>query len=528
MSTISFSGLTLSWHFLVMLVTGMMVFRGYDILTLSFDQLPLQILDHTDFLRAKAWEFASSAPEILTHKSSGNVSERSETMEIITLYFEIPGGNVYTKENLKLIKETEENFLNNSDFQQFCQLENNSTCRASFSILRYFDGTYKDEDPIFEDPDFNNIPQVLEKANSLAKTKKEFQYFLGKNAVVNASTNTAESSITRSFIYIGSPLSGYSNGSDREDEQDEKSKKFQEDSFQKMADALFETGIGQMRFYYFSGSLMGSYITSQVMFDMLMAVGSATFIFIFMWTTTQSLWITGWAVFSIITNFLTTNLIYRVVLDYKYLGPFHVLAIFIILGIGADDVFVFFDTWKISSHKHYNTLAQRLSHVYRKASVAMFFTSITTATAFLISASSPLLGVNSFGVFSGILVLVNYISVITFLPAVVVNHHYSWEKCKWCCCICCNKTRTNSVGDMQYTGSAPGSPVSVARIEDGHRHSPIVRFFKGPYYNFVTNKVAKWLILVFFVSILAVAIYFATQLKPNEEEVKFYYSVYNI
>ena len=60
----------------------------------------------------------------------------------------------------------------------------------------------------------------------------------------------------------------------------------------------------------------------------------------------------------------------------------------------------------------------------------MFFTSVTTAMAFAVSATSPFLAVYSFGVFSCILVAVNYISVIIFFPTVIITYHLYWEKYK--------------------------------------------------------------------------------------------------
>jgi lipopolysaccharide export system protein LptC len=47
----------------------------------------------------------------------------------------------------------------------------------------------------------------------------------------------------------------------------------------------------------------------------------------------------------------------------------------------------------------------------------------------------------------------------------------------------------------------------------------VVRFFKGPYYRFVTHKIIRWVIIVLFVIKLAVFIYFATKIQVNEEQV---------
>ena len=52
-------------------------------------------------------------------------------------------------------------------------------------------------------------------------------------------------------------------------------------------------------------------------------------------------------------------------LYFRYIGIFHILSVFIVLGIGADDVFVFCDTWKETGQSKYKSLAHRLSDAYR-------------------------------------------------------------------------------------------------------------------------------------------------------------------
>ena len=65
---------------------------------------------------------------------------------------------------------------------------------------------------------------------------------------------------------------------------------------------------------------------------------------------------------------------------------------FNLLGIGADNVFIFVDTWKASGYQNHPTPAHQMSAAYRKASLAMFFTTTTTMAAFLVSAFSPFIG----------------------------------------------------------------------------------------------------------------------------------------
>ncbi len=110
--------------------------------------------------------------------------------------------------------------------------------------------------------------------------------------------------------------------------------------------------------------------------------------------------------------------------------------------------------------------------------------------------------------FTGILVCVNYISVIIFFPSVVVTYHLYWEKYK--CCCCCART--------EETDSDIPTPL------DSKRKNPIVRFFGGPYYRFITHKIAKWFILLFYLVIFTVMMYWCTQVEVNEEQVITYNS----
>ena len=91
---------------------------------------------------------------------------------------------------------------------------------------------------------------------------------------------------------------------------------------------------------------------------------------------------------------------------YDYFTLFCGLAMFVIMGIGADDVFVYWDTWVASKNGEYGSTAERLSHVYGHAVNAMLVTSVTTVirwvkrlmkrakigpslTPLLVAASSP-------------------------------------------------------------------------------------------------------------------------------------------
>lgn len=60
-----------------------------------------------------------------------------------------------------------------------------------------------------------------------------------------------------------------------------------------------------------------------------------------------SLLLTVTLVTGILATFPLTVAIYALVLGVRWLGVLHFLGIFIILGIGADDVFVVLEHWKV-------------------------------------------------------------------------------------------------------------------------------------------------------------------------------------
>ena len=412
-----------------------------------------------------------------------------------------------TKTNLQKMKNIEDEFWDNEDFQSgFCLISMTPPhiCTKPESVLRYFDGTYSALDPRLLDPGFDNIVSVLHAAMLNRRTMVGLHFTLGKDSIINSTH--AQATIIRGSISFGMPLKGYQNTSDRSQDQLTDIRKFAVDNFKPIGKKYFEGGVGDMAFFYSSMTLFLDAIQSLVYRDLSLVFGSIVFIMLFLLVQTGSFWVSGWAVFSIMTGFLGANLVYRVVLDFRYFGIFHVLAIFIMLCIGADDVFVFHDTWKYSAHRQYLSLAHRLSDCYRKAAGAMLYTSLTTAVAFAVSSASPLLGIATFGLFSALLIVVNYISIIIFFPTVVISYHLYWEKCRFFCCCPREASSVVDIGDSSKT-------------IDSSRHNPIVRFFSGPYFRLITHPVVRWLILAFFAALVSASIYFVTRLQINEEQV---------
>ena len=110
---------------------------------------------------------------------------------------------------------------------------------------------------------------------------------------------------------MGYPLKGFKDTDDREGEQEDKVKQFCLNNWDKTARNYGSKELGSMEYYYTSLYMIIAVIIRQVLIDLSLAVGSCLFIFVFMCIQTQSLWVTSWSIFSIVSGFVITLIIYR-------------------------------------------------------------------------------------------------------------------------------------------------------------------------------------------------------------------------
>ena len=75
------------------------------------------------------------------------------------------------------------------------------------------------------------------------------------------------------------------------------------------------------------------------------------------------------------------------------------LIIFIVLGIAADNIFVFCDAWRQSEHIPVmaNNNHLRMAYSFKRAVKAIAVTASTTSMAFAANASSSIVPIKAFG-----------------------------------------------------------------------------------------------------------------------------------
>eukprot|EP00736_Rhodelphis_marinus_P002947 Rmarinus@m.23908 len=165
--------------------------------------------------------------------------------------------------------------------------------------------------------------------------------------------------------------------------------------------------------------LMSVFEINKLLFEsMLWLAGSITFVWSYLILSTNSVLIATMGMGQIFMCFGPAILLYRGLFGFRYFGTLQMLAIFIIMGIGVDDMFVVLDSWAQRAEE--KDILLRLSSTMRHASKAMFTTSATTFVSFVANMTSAFPAIKTFGAFSAMLVLVNFCAVCTFFPTVVV------------------------------------------------------------------------------------------------------------
>ncbi|XP_061481105.1 protein dispatched homolog 1 isoform X2 [Rhineura floridana] len=138
---------------------------------------------------------------------------------------------------------------------------------------------------------------------------------------------------------------------------------------------------------------------------------------------TKSMFITLMTMFAIISSLIVSYFLYRVVFNFEFFPFMNLTALIILVGIGADDAFVLCDVWNYTKFdKSHGATSETVSITLQHAALSMFVTSFTTAAAFYANYVSNITAIRCFGIYAGTAILVNYVLMVTWLPAVVVLH----------------------------------------------------------------------------------------------------------
>jgi predicted RND superfamily exporter protein len=243
--------------------------------------------------------------------------------------------------------------------------------------------------------------------------------------------------------------------------------------------------------------------------DLSLTFASFIFVFMYMWFNTESFFIASVGMLQVLSSFLPAAIMWAAI-DSRGMQFMQFLAIFMILGIGADDVFVLYDAWtqakqELEADGSKPEVHQIFIMAYRRAFSAMFTTTATTAWAFLFGILNPIPSISSFCVFAAMVVIFDFLwcitltaSAIAFFERFMRGHKFACfgDKpepgtcCQPGCCWGCMRII------WQKVTKTPPDQAPTTRFLD--------RFFEGPLFN--TIKRFKLFMVIFWIVLLIAAI----------------------
>ena len=518
---------------------------------------------------------------------AGSIPERSKQSEggTLTFHFESEdGGSVFNRDALLLMREIDRLVMSTPGYENFCQLEydgeNATGCVERVSPVLYF---FPSVDAATGEVIYDGNGELTEDLDAIvamfSDDRRSFGYFLDGDFDANGGVNR----VTRVKYPMGAPRPGYVAVDDREDAQRDEigegwldaveAKLFER--FKMKAKFLSTPYMGllnedgtDIRFY--AGYLRSKDSQRIIGFDLSWAGASILAVWVYMSLHTGSVFVASLGMFEILASFPVSIFLYRVFFRVSYLGNIQILSVFVVLGVGADDVFVFFDAFKQSAYEPSEVSGSTLTRVLytaRRASKAIFVTSLTTAVAFAATAMSKVMPISAFGALSAIMIFVLFaVNVLFFPPALVLYDRWVRNAArrrangegKLAACLggfgCKGKNpgrdiaaRADEIDDVGSESS--GDVAVVVGVDDASSSSsdgagalssdasqsgrtarresrmdvaklrPIEWFYREPFHACVAHPVIKFFVVASFAALLAIGVKMASELEtPAEQE----------
>ena len=362
-------------------------------------------------LRRLASSPSSSFPSLLSndHRSHRSLSSAPHTGSITFVYMLRSRPNdVFTEANLRSIRSFEESVKDLPSYGSYCRPvsfytkdpANSTTCAEQASAITSW----------FFSPegDLLDIPSTL-----TAAAQNGLLGFMD----VFFSLDNLGSNLTRSSFYFEAP------------DEDALNEFFLNEvaPLAKRTNSASSSSSPEYQIVYYdnSGYLFGVDVNEAVLNDIQWSCLSFATVFLFVLLHTKSFFVSFFGMIGVTCSIPISLWIYKDVLGIDHMSILNFLSLFVIMGVGADDMFVFFDAYhSVSNDDDSGTLQgdvpARLGATFSRATSAMLVTSISTAASFFANVVSSLPVIREFGIFMGLVIVTNFVIIVIYFPSLVI------------------------------------------------------------------------------------------------------------
>lgn len=336
--------------------------------------------------------------------------------------------NIFTKERLEAIHRIEQRLVQQDGFSDFCwkmagaerDIFLRDGCVPPISLIDFFYPSVYFKHVINDGQGKVNLTAESIKDTLKLLLSKPFTYWFVDGSF---SSSNPKSKFLRAQIKFGYPLKEW-----KHHKIHDQHKAF--NSFiVKYAEAVSKMSVENVRVLYGGQQVFDYEVNKTLWEDMHLALYTIVFVVAFLFVFTRfSPYLTICGFISIVTPIAMAYYLFRVISGVKSVGILSGISVFIIIGIGVDDVFVFVNTFR-QAHSSIS-LESRLSRTLVTAGKSTFFTSFTTCVAFLANYFSEMPAIRYFGLFMALIVGSCWVTVFTIMPpALNMWHRYisRWE-----------------------------------------------------------------------------------------------------
>ena len=218
---------------------------------------------------------------------------------------------------------------------------------------------------------------------------------------------------------------------------------------------------------------------------------------------THSVLVMALTIFSIITATIIAYFIYHQIFRLTFFPFLNILTFIFLVGIGADDAFVFNDVWSQAKRSLPDgNVVDWIEYTLKRAALSMFVTSFTTSAAFYANVVSDITAIRLFGIFSGTSILIMYSLMITWFPAGVVfmekrrnsrNVHVEMELQTNPAIVEQSTDKTNPKSDDGKSSPSPSSKSTNEVVQSVGTTQPSSQALPFRCYNTVRSKCSKFM-----------------------------------
>lgn len=203
---------------------------------------------------------------------------------------------------------------------------------------------------------------------------------------------------------------------------------------------LRDAATDEMDVLYYEPTLASYEIMEMIQDDIWLSFGAGIFVWVVLTLKMRSSFLGTFGLLSIAFAYPCAVFIYHGVLRVQVYTGINMMVIFLLLGLGSNDIYVFHTAWKQSviavdkalMATHSDWLLGRMTWCWRRSMVSISVTSATSFAAFLIATTSPVPVASRFSLMAAAMVFCQFVFISVYFPTALLL----WDRyfADSCCC----------------------------------------------------------------------------------------------